>query len=80
MRRLGIEPTENMQSSQSLDDLEYLVRASQEETLSETEALLITRTLRLSRKTAADALTARPAMVCLNENDTIGDLLDIARE
>ena len=80
VRRLGIEPTETLGSSRSLDDLEYLVRASQEETLSETDALLITRTLRLSRKTAADALTARPAMVCLNENNTVGDLLDIARE
>ncbi|MEC7828726.1 MAG: hemolysin family protein [Actinomycetota bacterium] len=76
----GIEPVEELRSLRSLEDLEHLVRASSARTIKEDEARLITRTLRLSRKDAADALTPRTSMVALPSSGTISDLVHSARE
>ncbi len=76
----GIEPVEELRSLRSLEDLEHLVRASSARTIKEDEARLITRTLRLSRKDAADALTPRTSMVALRSSGTISDLVQSARE
>ena len=80
VRLLGIEPVEELRSLRSLEDLEYLVRASSARTIKEDEARLITRTLRLSRKDAADALTPRTSMVALRNSGTISDLVQSAKE
>jgi len=80
VRLLGIEPVEELRSLRSLEDLEYLVRASSARTIQEDEAKLITRTLRLSRKDAADALTPRTSMVALRHSGTISDLVQSAQE
>ena len=76
----GIEPVEELRSLRSLEDLEHLVRASSDRTIGEEEAKLITRTLRLSRKDAADALTPRTSMVALQQSGTTSDLVESARE
>ncbi len=80
VRLAGIEPVEELRSLRSLEDLEHLVRASSARTISEDEARLITRTLRLSRKDEADALTPRTSMVALRRSGTIADLVQSARE
>ena len=80
VRLLGIEPVEELRSLRSLEDLEYLVRASSARTIKEDEATLITRTLRLSRKDAADALTPRTSMVALRHSGTVSDLVQSAKE
>ena len=80
VRLVGIEPVEELRSLRSLEDLEYLVRASSARTIKEDEARLITRTLRLSRKDAADALTPRTSMVALRHSGTISDLVQSAKE
>ena len=80
VRLAGIEPVEELRSLRSLEDLEYLVRASSARTINEDEARLITRTLRLSRKDAADALTPRTSVVALRSSGTISDLVQSARE
>ena len=80
VRLVGIEPVEELRSLRSLEDLEYLVRASSARTIKEDEATLITRTLRLSRKDAADALTPRTSMVALRHSGTISDLVQSAKE
>ena len=80
VRLVGIEPVEELRSLRSLEDLEYLVRASSARTIKEDEARLITRTLRLSRKDAADALTPRTSMVALRNSGTISDLVQSAKE
>ena len=80
VRLVGIEPVEELRSLRSLEDLEYLVRASSARTIQEDEAKLITRTLRLSRKDAADALTPRTSMVALRHSGTISDLVQSAQE
>lgn len=78
VRALGIEPTEEMRTVRSLDDLEYVVQSSREQTLDDEGARLLTRTLRLSRKDAADALTPRTAMATLSSGGVVGDLIDRA--
>jgi len=78
VRLMGIEPTEELRVVRSLDELEYVVRSSREHTLDEADARLLTRTLRLSRKDAADALTPRTAVVALPGSGSVGDLIDIA--
>ena len=80
VRLVGLEPVEELRSLRSLEDLEYLVRASSARTIKEDEARLITRTLRLSRKDAADALTPRTSMVALRNSGTISDLVQSAKE
>ena len=80
VRLVGIEPVEELRSLRSLEDLEYLVRASSARTIKEDEARLITRTLRLSRKDAADALTPRTSMVALRHSGTISDLVQSAQQ
>ena len=80
VRLVGIEPVEELRSLRSLEDLEYLVRASSARTIKEDEARLITRTLRLSRKDAADALTPRTSMVALRHSGTVSDLVQSAKE
>ena len=80
VRLVGIAPVEELRSLRSLEDLEYLVRASSARTIKEDEARLISRTLRLSRKDAADALTPRTSMVALRHSGTISDLVQSAKE
>ena len=60
VRRLGIEPQEELTSVRSLEELELLIRASGEEGTLEPEALtLLTRSIRFGEKDAADALVPR---------------------
>ena len=80
LRTGGIEPAEELRSLRSLEDLEYLVRVSKERTLGKDEATLLTRTLRLSRKDAADALTPRTSMVVVEHSGKIDDLVKASTE
>ena len=80
LRLCGIEPVEELRSLRSLEDLEHLVRASSARTIRVDEARLITRTLQLSRKDAADALTPRTSMVGIERSATIADLVRITKE
>ena len=80
LRLCGIEPVEELRSLRSLEDLEHLVRASSARTIRADEARLITRTLQLSSKDAADALTPRTSMVGIERSATIADLVRITKE
>lgn len=80
VRRLGIEPTEELRVVRSLDELEYVVASSRANTIAEADARLLKRTLRLSRKDAADALTPRTVMVTVDRDGAVGDLVARAME
>jgi len=57
VRRMGIEPKEELTSVRSLQEIELLIRSSGEEGTLDAEALtLLTRSIRFGRKDAADAL------------------------
>jgi CBS domain containing-hemolysin-like protein len=79
VRRLGIEPQEELASVRSLEELELLIRSSGEEgTLDPQDVTLLTRTIRFGNKTAADALVPRLQMATVGRDDTVADLVAIA--
>ncbi len=79
VRRMGIEPQEELASVQSLEEIEYLIRSSGETgTLSPEALTLLTRTLRFEEKSAADALVPRVHVTGLEDTSTVGDLIERA--
>lgn len=79
VRRLGIEPQEELRSVRSLNELDLLFRSSSQEGMIDEEALtLLTRAVRFSHKTCADALVPRTEVVGLAASDTLQDLTAMA--
>lgn len=79
VRRLGIEPKEEITSVRSLEELELIIRSSGEEGALDPEAFrLLNRTLRFQDKTAADALVPRTAVTAVAPDDRITDLVAVA--
>jgi CBS domain containing-hemolysin-like protein len=79
VRRLGIEPQEELTSVRSLEELELLIRASGEEGTLEPEALtLLTRSIRFGEKDAASALVPRRSVQSIGVDDLVSTLADRA--
>jgi CBS domain containing-hemolysin-like protein len=75
VRRLGIEPREELVSVRSLEELELLIQSSGESGTLEPEALtLLTRSIRFNDKVAADALVPRVSVEALSVDDTVAEL------
>ncbi len=78
-RRLGVELAEELESSPDRGELEQLIRSSGAEgTLDEGEVELLTRSIRLSDKTADDAMIPRVRVVAIDRTSTVEDLVDMA--
>jgi CBS domain containing-hemolysin-like protein len=81
VRRLGVEPREELRSVRTIDELELLIASSGEEgTLDPQAFTLLTRTIRFGHKTAADALVPRLDMVTIGRDGTVADLTALALE
>ncbi len=79
VRRLGIEPNDDLRSIHSLEEIELLIRSSgQEGTLDPESFSLLSATLRFGSKTAADALVPRPDVHALRSDATVADLVALA--
>ena len=79
VRRVGIEPREELRSVRTMEELELLIRSSGEQGTLEPEAFeLLTRTIRFAHKTAADALVPRVDMKVLPRDATVADLVQIS--
>lgn len=79
VRRLGIEPQEELRSVRSLNELDFLFRSSGEEgTIDEESLTLLTRAVRFSQKTAADALVPRTEVVGMAADGSVADLTALA--
>lgn len=79
VRRMGIEPQEELRSVRSLNELDFLFRSSSEEGMIDEESLtLLTRAVRFSHKTAADALVPRTEVIGLAADGTVADLTSLA--
>ena len=79
VRRMGIEPQEELASVRSLEELELLIRSSGEEGTLEPEALtLLTRSIRFGDKDAASALVPRRSVRSLTIEDTVTGLASAA--
>lgn len=81
LRVVGIEPTEELSTVRSREELRRLVRTSAEGgTIRGQTADLLDRTFRFGDKTVADALTPRPDIMALHVTATVGELLDLSAE
>jgi CBS domain containing-hemolysin-like protein len=81
LRAMGIEPTEELESARSAQELRSLIRRSASEgTLERPVASLLDRSLRLTDRVVADVLTPRPQVHSLDVAATVATVLDVARE
>ena len=80
LRRVGVEPREELSGSRSASELAALVRRSAEQgTLDESTATLLTNSLDFSTLTAVDVMTDRLRLATVRRDDTAADVLRAAR-
>jgi CBS domain containing-hemolysin-like protein len=80
VRRLGVEPVEDLRSARSPQELGSLVRSSaQHGTLDQGTATLLDRSLRLPERTAEALMTPRVQVQALRADEPVAALVDIAR-
>jgi CBS domain containing-hemolysin-like protein len=80
LRAAGVEPQEELRSGRSADELAALVRHSAAAgTLAAQTAMLLTRSLDLSTRTAADVMTPRVRTLVLRREQTAADVVRLAR-
>ncbi len=76
VRRLGIEPAEELRSARSPQELVSLVRNSAREgSIDEDTAALVDRSLKFGELTAEDLMTPRVTVESLDRDDNIRDLV-----
>ena len=76
LRWVGVEPREELGSSQTLDELGDLVRESPDATLDGSDVELFTRSIRFAGKTVADVLVPRLDVEALRLDADGADLLE----
>lgn len=81
VRRLGIEPAEELRSARSPQELLSLVRSSARSgSLDLATASLVRRSLQFGTLSAEELMTPRSKIVALQTDDTIADLVAVAAE
>jgi CBS domain containing-hemolysin-like protein len=81
VRRLGVEPQEELASARSPEELGLLAAISAQAGALPTEtAVMLQRTIRFGDKRAAEAMTPRVDVVGLRTDDTVADLVNQARQ
>lgn len=79
VRRLGVEPTEELRSARSPQELGSLVRTSaQRGALDQRTAQIVDRSLQFGERSAEELMTPRVKIESLDRSDTIADLLAAA--
>ncbi|WP_053370270.1 hemolysin family protein [Cellulosimicrobium cellulans] len=80
LRRVGVEPREELSGARSASELAALVRRSaQEGTLDVSVATLLTNSIELDELSAVDVMTDRMRMVVVDRDATAADVVDAAR-
>ncbi|TWF81459.1 CBS domain containing-hemolysin-like protein [Pseudonocardia hierapolitana] len=80
VRRLGVEPAEELRSARSARELSSLVRTSAEHgTLDAGTATLLDRSLRFTDRVAEDLMTPRVRVESLDADATVADMVALAR-
>jgi CBS domain containing-hemolysin-like protein len=81
VRRLGVEPQEELASARSPEELGLLAAISaQAGAIPFDTAVLLRRTIRFGDKRAAEAMTPRVDVIALAADETVADLLTAARD
>jgi CBS domain containing-hemolysin-like protein len=79
VRRLGIEPQEELSHVRSIQELALVIEASGKEgTLAGTASELLARSIRFGEKCAADVLVPRVEIEALPSDDTVAALIEAA--
>ncbi|MFC4003448.1 hemolysin family protein [Prauserella oleivorans] len=80
VRKLGIEPQEELRSARSPQELGSIVRTSaQTGTLDVSTAQLLDRSLRFGERTAGELMTPRVRLESLHIDDTVQDLVALSQ-
>jgi CBS domain containing-hemolysin-like protein len=80
LRRVGVEPREELSSARTPQELASLVRRSAEAgTLDASTAALVTRSLGFGERTAADVMTPRLRCTVVHRDETAADVVRLAR-
>ncbi len=80
VRKLGVEPQEELRSARSPQELGSIVRASAETgMLDMSTAQLLDRSLRFGDRTAGELMTPRVRLEALQVDDTVADMVALAR-
>lgn len=80
LRRMGIEPKEELSGARTPQELASLVRRSaQAGTLDHGTAVRLTRSLDFGDKTAADVMTPRPRGVAVARTSTAADVIEVSK-
>ncbi|MQA60756.1 MAG: DUF21 domain-containing protein [Actinophytocola sp.] len=80
VRKFGVEPAEELRSARSPQELGSIVRASAERGTLDTEtAFLLDKSLRFGDRTADELMTPRVQIESLSADNSIDDLLELAR-
>lgn len=81
VRKIGIEPADELASARSSQELGAMVRSSAEAGgLDAATAAVIDRSLRFGETTAEEVMTPRSTIDSLDAEDTVADLIALARE
>lgn len=81
LRRIGVEPQEELASARSAEELASLVKRSAEQgTLETGTAALLQRSLAFGERTAHEIMTPRGRVVTVSEDDHVAAVVDAARE
>ena len=81
VRKLGIEPAEELASARSSQELTALVRSSAESGgLDQNTAAVINRSLQFGDATADEFMTPRSTIESLRATDSVNDLIELALE
>ncbi|WP_422772412.1 hemolysin family protein [Plantactinospora sp. WMMC1484] len=81
VRRLGVEPQEELASARSAEELGLLAAISaQAGALPRETAMLLRRTIRFAEKRAAEAMTPRVDVVALRATASVAELLALAQQ
>lgn len=80
LRRMGVEPKEELSGARTADELSSLVRRSASAGLLEEDtATLLDRTLRFSKLTAADVMTPRPRVASVERSVSADEVIELAK-
>ena len=81
VRKMGIEPADELASARSSQELGAMVRSSAEAGgLDAATAAVIDRSLRFGETTAEEVMTPRSTIDSLDAEDTVADLITLARQ
>jgi CBS domain containing-hemolysin-like protein len=81
LRRIGVEPQEELASARSAEELTSLVRRSAEQgTLERGTAALLQRALAFGERSAHEIMTPRGRVATVDEDDPVSAVVDVARE